>query len=240
MIEEYLQVVAFVPSFLGAELTAKQHRDRFATFEDNGQLMAAALASARASLVNDFASDQHANRNGDMDWALRQKFLPVATLVYAKFFDSKLLLTKQFDDPRDALNPAVACCLRLTLTAWFKPLEKLEGNDPLMWQAWQEHLGVEEISYMWQLAEALDLALAVLLEMSEVLDYALRKAAAEPDSVASLLRKCVPATILSKLPAASERLAGNHQVQKASSKKKLSLSAPAASGYKLRPQAKLR
>ena len=162
MIEEYLQVVAFIPSFLGAELTAKQHRDRFATFEDSGQLMAAALASGRASLVNDFASDQHANRNGDMDWALRQKFLPVARLVYAKFFDKKLLLTKQFDDPRDALNPAVACCLRLTLTAWFKPLEKLEGNDPLMWQAWQEHLGVEEISYMWQLAEALDLALTVL------------------------------------------------------------------------------
>ena len=234
MISEYLEVASLVPSFLGAELTTPQHRARFATFEDGGHRVAAAYASAQASLVSDLVSDQLAEGSNYMDWARRKKLMPMPSAVYRTFFENSTLLEKQFDDPRDALNPAVACFLRLTLRAWFKPLEKLPGNDPFLWSAWQAHLGVEEPAQMGQLAESLDLALVVLLEMREVLDYVLRKESAEPDSVASLLRACVPATILSRLPAVSEKLA-ELQVEKKPSKKKVSLLAP-TSGYKLRPQ----
>ena len=230
LIEKYINVVCFVPAFLGAELTNQQHVARFSDFGDRGYSLAAAHAASTVTMINVFVNGQ-SGQGAFADWVHSRQLLKMVSMIHSRFFDADELLAKQLDDPRDAVNPAVASFLRLTLGAWFKPLEG--AQSAYLWQIWGEHLKADD-DKMRQLADALDLSLAVLLEMREVLDYVLRRACPKEASLASLLRECVPRGIWNRLPDANERLDELPVELPASSKKKVSLTAP-ASGYQLRP-----
>ncbi|CAE7256577.1 ACT1 [Symbiodinium sp. CCMP2592] len=234
LILEYINVACVVPNFLGAQLTDTQHITRFSEFRDHGYSLAAAHAVSTSTMVNVFVNGQLSAQEGELaDWVHSRLFLKMVSMIHSKFFDTDELLAKQLDDPRDVVNPAAASFLRLTLGAWFKPLETAGSHSTHLWQFWGEQLEADD-EKMRQLAPALDFALELLLKMREVLDYVLRRAFPKETSLAALLHECVPVGIRSRLPRFREVLEELLVERPAPARQRVILTAP-ASGYQLRP-----
>jgi len=117
------------------------------------------------------------------------------------------LLVARYEDPRSACDPSVIRFLHLVLQAWFAIAPQESSDDP--WYTWAQRCGIDSRIMKEQLAPTLDLVLESLLRMWKLLDPLCKDFKAglvKVNSIAELLRRCVPEPLFGRLPHTHDRL----------------------------------
>lgn len=184
------------PKFLGARngiISAQQSQRLSAVSSSNG--WAAFCAARHANRIAAFFAFLTEDQEGIEDWLQQRAFLPCAREILGTFFDRSMLISKEFVDPRDALDIRSVTFLEMVLRSWFA----LARDEEFAWRKWGERLGVDEETMLRRLAPALDLLLESLLRMDCVIDHALKKRG-DGGSISSLVESIVPRCLLHRLP----------------------------------------
>jgi len=206
-----------------------------------------AKAMTRASLfVSRISAWVHHHGGLDQDedslatWVRRQNLMPFARSVM-RFFDAQVLLTSEYDHPKQACDASVIPFLHLVLQSWFATAPTENAGD--QWEAWARIYGIDESVMKQYVAPALDNVLESILRMWKVLDPLCKDpqaSSAKVSCIAELVRKVVPEALMVRLPKIHARLQKYYSADrpsKANQTGKVSLTGGAMS---LRPNGGLR
>mmetsp|Transcript_61938 Transcript_61938/g.145182 ORF Transcript_61938/g.145182 Transcript_61938/m.145182 type:complete len:744 (+) Transcript_61938:54-2285(+) len=214
------------PHFLGARngLISRMQALRLASrdTQSHAATMAASYSTRLNSFLGHLPSDFHDEGLGE--WLRKQELMPLARAVFSHFYNLDQLLAQELEDVNQAMEPAVAPFLKLSLSAWFATVPTAETAD--IWRAWSDALGSEEEVLKKQLAPALDFVVEAILRMQKALDPVCKQTSrlTQASSLGELVRSCVPAGLFPRLPLTRARLERHWPSKPAQApKKKLSL-----------------
>lgn len=207
----FIKVCGQWPKFMGAPfLIGSKQVDRIST-RSNSEATAACHAARFASRLSSFlvynGDDADADDRAGMEsWLRKRALMPLARSV-SSHFNPNRLLASDFQDPLRAIDASVIPFIQMVMSAWFATVPQDSCNDA--WLAWANRLGVSEAAMKQDLAPALDTVLESILRMWKVLDPVCKQPGAQVAGVASvgeLMRKCIPVSLLGRLPSTRDRL----------------------------------
>ncbi|CAK9114738.1 unnamed protein product [Durusdinium trenchii] len=147
---------------------------------------------------------QDVDGDGLGQWLRHRQLMPLARVVFERFFNREKLLLDQPMDVAQNIDPSVVPFLKMTLTAWFHTAASSPEDTHDAWGAWAETIQVDDDVLKKELAPALDLVLESLLRMWKALDPVCKRSGVH--SMVHLVKSCIPPGLLNRLPNTRRRL----------------------------------